>query len=217
MLVILASSYDSEAVALAARYGGEAVGLLTPADLSLPGWKYQPGNVAAGSAVVNAHVVQVSAIDGVLGFLAGVHPAELHHIVPEDREYVAAEMNAFLYAWLSELPIRVMNRPAGGSLCGPAWSLERWKWAAGSIGVRISDRVHPSGATERVTVVCETAFGDVNAALKDAALRLAKAAQVELLTTTFCNGTFVSASTRADTTIDGVDAALLDAFAVSRT
>src|SRR5688572_23214757 len=123
MLLIIASRYDDSARALARRYGDAAV--LTPADLSRPGWRFINGNAEDSTAVAEGCSVSARSIRGVLTRLPSVTPAELPQIVPTDREYVAAEMNAFLTAWLSELPCRVINRPTALCLAGPAWRREQ--------------------------------------------------------------------------------------------
>jgi len=63
---------------------------------------------------------------GVVTRIANVHASDLAHIVEQDREYVAAELNAFLTAWLDSLRCPVINRPSASSLLGPALSHERW-------------------------------------------------------------------------------------------
>src|SRR5207248_10861849 len=62
-------------------------------------------------------------------------PHELSHIVPADRDYVAAEMTAALLAGLARLRCPVINPPSGSSLCGPRWHPERWSILATSLGL----------------------------------------------------------------------------------
>jgi hypothetical protein len=63
--------------------------------------------------------------------------AELHHVAERDRDYVAAEMQAFLFAWLSRLSCPVLNRPTPYCLSGPAWRNEHWIHAAAHIGIPV--------------------------------------------------------------------------------
>src|SRR6185312_5009593 len=134
MLLAVASGYDRSAAAWAARHGAA---LLTPADLSVAGWRYHAGISGPNTAVVGGEVITVDALDGVLTRLPYVSPVELGHIVETDQEYVAAEMTAFLLAWLSRLPCPVINRPTSSWLCGPAWPPERWVWTAARLGLHV--------------------------------------------------------------------------------
>jgi hypothetical protein len=138
LLVIVASERDPAALALAERWGADAR-LLTPADLSRRGWRFDPADPAAGSAVVDGRQVQVAAIDGVVTRLPAVYEADLARIVAADRRYVAQEMTAFLLAWLSALPCRVVNRPVPPSLGGPAWQRHHWTSAARRARLPLSD------------------------------------------------------------------------------
>ena len=66
-----------------------------------------------------------------------VTESELVSIAPGDRGYVAAEMSAFLVAWLSDLVCPVLNRPTAASLIGPALRREQWMSLAREVGVRV--------------------------------------------------------------------------------
>ena len=72
----------------------------------------------------------MTALQAVLTCRPAVLAEELGRIAADDRSYVAAELNAFLVAWLSALPSRVVNRPTPRSLCGPAWNRVQWQAAA---------------------------------------------------------------------------------------
>jgi hypothetical protein len=138
---------------------------------------------------------------------------ELTHISPSDREYVAAEMNAFLLSWLASLPCRVLNRPSGTSLCGPNWRPLEWARAAASAGMAIETtswrvpaprkrrpRVAPDGPEPpiEVTLVGDRCFGAPDDVYAACARRLAAIAKIGLLAVRFLSGEpgpcFVSAT-----------------------
>ena len=198
MLVVVAGRGDRGASALVERWRSFDAGLLTPEDLSRPGWRYQPDEPSAPSmAVVGGAVVEAGSIRGVLTRLPCVVPDDLPHIVPEDRAYVASEMTAFLTAWLAARTCPVLNRPAAGSLAGPCWGRERWVRLAGQLGVPARPVIRRAslGADEpgeevdgrvmSVTVVAGRAFGLAEGQLHGWARRLAEACRAELLVTHF--------------------------------
>jgi hypothetical protein len=150
----------------------------------------------------------VSRLSGVLCRLAAVRPCELLEIVPEERQYVAAEVTAFLLAWLDTLPCRVVNAPSALCLSGPGWRREQWLYAAWRLGIpalATVRRVVPGRAsadlakahTAAVTVVgssCATGPPQLMAL----AQRLAGAARVDLLTVWFAQAGTGYAVTGAD-------------------
>jgi hypothetical protein len=147
-------------------------------------------------AVVAGQVVRESDIRGVLVKRPWIIEQELTHISRPDREYVAAEMNAFLVAWLTSLQCRVLNRPSGTSLSGPNWRPAQWAVAAARTGIRgepvtwrapsprrrTSHVASEAGAPPiEVTVVGDRSFGAPDARYATVARRLASVAGVELL------------------------------------
>jgi hypothetical protein len=139
MLVVLTSVRDPAATTLLDAWPGDARRLCAE-DLSYPGWVYEPGGTA-GWAVLGGERVAADRIDAVVTQLPWVVPDELGAIAPADREYVAAEMTAFLAAWLSGLACPVLNRPLPGQLMGPGWSAARWAQVACAAG--ITTRLEP--------------------------------------------------------------------------
>src|SRR5262249_56128954 len=119
MLAILAGRLDVGARALAARWSGLDARVLTPDDLCSAGWRYRPVTPGASVAVVAGERVAARAIRGVLVRLSRVDPGDLAFVAPDDRPYVAAEITAFLVAWLSSLTCPVVNRPTPSSLPPP--------------------------------------------------------------------------------------------------
>ncbi|MEH1940126.1 MAG: hypothetical protein V7L01_07915 [Nostoc sp.] len=218
MLVVVASRHDKAAQALVANWAVYGASLLTPEDLSMIGWRHylsssdRGGGEAGGAggvggvgeAVVGGRVMSTTGcanaldrITGVLTRLPSIFEQELWHIVPEDRGYVATEMNAFLIAWLSSLKCPVLNRPTPTYLLGPAWRPEQWVYAAAQLGIPVRPvRRHSSMSANvcsqvpkkplvTVTVVGDRCLGDVEKTLASHARRLADAAQVDLLTVHF--------------------------------
>src|SRR5262249_15792964 len=120
-------------------------------------------------------------------------------IAEADRSYVAAEITAFLTAWLSSLTCPVVNRPRDGCLSGPNWSVERWIMTAARLGIPVREfrrtvtlrppSTHQSSTNglSRVVVVggeiisSKTTNGD----RRYAAWRLARTAGVDLLSARF--------------------------------
>jgi hypothetical protein len=192
-MIILASRYDEMASALAARWESDRVALLTPADLSVCGWRYYAGAPQAGVSVANGQLVRNDQIGGVLTRLRRVDGRELDHVEFEDRAYVASEMNAFLLAWVSALKCPVLNRPSPESLCGPEWRLERWVRFAAGLGVPVQPVQRDSAACSMpsvdsdalVTVVGGRGFGQVDTSLAGHATRIAAAAGIDLLEVRF--------------------------------
>lgn len=203
MLVVLASAWDDAARELARRWRHLGAQLLTPFDLSRPGWCFKLGGVSTESAVIEGEVIDPSAIRGVLTRLPCVSARELPHIVAEDRDYVAAEMHAFLFAWLSNLRCPVLNRPTAFCLAGPSWRPEQWVHLAASLGMDVEPtrRTVEPGApirgagladqhgTSSVTVAKERHAGSSDPLLVEQAHQLAAGVGVDFLTVFFRRST----------------------------
>lgn len=134
MIVVLASPHDQACGRLVADWAGRAR-LLTCQDLSVKGWRHGPGEVDA--SVIGGRLTRTSEIEGVLTRLPLVEQSDLGNIVPGDRGYVAAEMTAFLAAWLSDLRCPVLNRPTATCLMGPYWRREKWVLTAARLGIPV--------------------------------------------------------------------------------
>lgn len=195
-IVILASAADEVALALPQRLSRPDVLVVTPADLSLPGWSYRPGS--PGSVLVaRGELLRSDEVAAVITRLPRLSEMELPQIIATDRAYVAAEMSAYLLAWLSEMDCPMANRPSPNCLCGPSWRHERWVTEASRAGLPVEParRVVTAGAAEylsppclnrtSVTVVGQRVFGDAGDHLAEQALRLALAISVETLSVHF--------------------------------
>jgi hypothetical protein len=165
MLLILAHAHDSSARALADRWGDEAL-LLTVGDLHRARWRLEvdrDGRVAAELATADGTPIPVTGVVNRLGVLTG---ADLSRVRAEDRPYAAAELTAFLLAWLDACPAPVLNPPNPRCLNGPAWYPEQWADAAASVGLRVPAvhrRVGSVKATSRDSESPKVAFTDLGA------------------------------------------------------
>jgi hypothetical protein len=188
VLVVVASRLDEGAEKLVARCADARV--LTCEDLSVAGWRHHPGDPTISTAVIGGEVVPAAGIGGVLIRRARVLEWELDHMVPQDRAYVAAEMTAFLRSWLSDLTCPVLNRPTPNCLSGPGWCREQWVRVAARLGVPFRPVRWRVGSTAEIpgdepvvtaTVVGGRCLGATDRASAGWALRLARAAGVDLL------------------------------------
>jgi hypothetical protein len=228
LIVIVASRLDQGARTLAAGPGTDRVALLTCEDLSVPGWRHYVAAAGTPVAVIDGREVPVEEITGVVTCLPNVSELELLHIVPSDRAYVAAEMSAFLLSWLSALSCPVLNRPSPTCLSGPYWRPEQWARLASEVGMRVQP-VHRRVAlalcatpavtqSVTVTVIGERCLGQVDTTTLTGARRLARAANVDLLTVRVSGpepgATFLGADPWPDLTSAETADALLEYLAV---
>jgi hypothetical protein len=216
VLVIFANRQDTGARFLVDRWPAPAA-LLTCEDLSVAGWRHTSDQRVGDMAVIAGRLVAREEIEGVLIRWPSVFDWELHHILAEDREYVAAEMTAFLRAWLARLRCPVLNRPSAANLIGPSWRPEQWVRAAAELGIPVrplrrhlafSSEPAPPLATEEyatVTVIGERCFGQADPVLKDRARQLAAKAGVSLLDVYF-NGPGADAELLSASLLPGLDA-----------
>lgn len=225
-LVILANSRDVAAQTLAERWARHSACLLTPRDLSVAGWRFQPGDILASRAIAAGRPLDAHDIGAVITRLPWVFEHDLGHIVPTDRAYVAAEMNAFLLSWLTALPCPVLNRPTPTCLSGPFWRQEKWVHTAARLGIPVTPVrrqsalwMAPAGFPEppaegvTVTIIGQEHCGPVDPMLVKQARCLADVAGVDVLSVQFGGPTpgscFVSASLWPDITADEVADTLL--------
>jgi hypothetical protein len=160
MLVVVANAWDPRGAWLRDAWHSTGALLLIPADLSRRGWSFDPAAPADGYAVLQRRRVRVARISGVCALLPGVGDSDLPHIVAEDRGYVAAEMNAFLCAWLTAIPCPKVNPPSPASPCGPAWRPDRWVHLAARLGLptrAVTRNVSCRGPSPSATVRAGTA------------------------------------------------------------
>jgi hypothetical protein len=194
ILVVLASRRDAAAAKLVAAKSQFGVRMMTPQDLSQPGWNFRLHDPAWSIAMLAGSPLSASAIAGVVTRLPGVTEHDLTHIAPSDRTYLAAEMNAFLLAWLTSLECPIVNRPTPQCLSGAHWRQEKWVLTAERLGILARPVVRRDNAViddvdansrHTVTVVGDKHIGTVAPALAERAHALAEAATVEVLAVDF--------------------------------
>lgn len=223
MLVIVASRYDRHAQMLVSRHGEAR--LLTSEDLSSRGWRFELGGSGDSFAVIGGEVVNRRDVEGVLTRLPCVFAGDLLNIVPEDRGYVAAEMTAFLAAWLSNLKCSVLNRPTPLCLSGPFLRREKWVHIAAHLGIPVVpvNRHAPTSVDETtspaspglvsVSLVGEACVGEADERLASQTRALAHSVRVNLLRARFTSpaegSLFVDADYWADISNPEIAAAIL--------
>jgi hypothetical protein len=185
VIVIVASAFDASAARLAERWQHEGAAVLACSDLSTAGWRYRLGRRAESRAVVAGQLVDMDAISAVLTRRPCIFPVELTSIDPGDREYVAAEMNAFLLAWLSELACPVLNQPTPTCLAGPGWPLVHWLALARDLGIETSGAGDDPDCHIDLTVIGDACFNAPDASVAIRARQLAREAGVQMLTLRF--------------------------------
>jgi hypothetical protein len=209
-LLVIAGRSDMAAREFVAKAGSQAR-LMTPSDLSRPGWKFRLGDAAGSTAVVAGEQIPADAIAAVLTRLPGVTSQDLPHIVGSDRAYVATEMTAFMLSWLTSLNCPLVNRPTPQCLSGPMWRQEKWVMVANSLAVPVKPVLRRAshakaaaagnGLSPAVTTI--TVVGHDHVAAADEMLvrrshALADAAGVDLLSVQFdgsgSDANFVAAS-----------------------
>lgn len=133
VVLVIADRSDADAGTLVSRMGSRAI-LVTPRALSMPGWNWVPDPAARTGRSVDTQFCG-GRLGAVVTRLATVAPHQLGHVVPDNRDYVAAEMTAFLRAWLAGLACPLFNPPHNLCLNGPAWNPEHWAMLAASLGI----------------------------------------------------------------------------------
>lgn len=124
MILIIASNLDDNAALLKAKWPHAT--LLTVNDLTAPGWEIAATNFADSRLIAGGNKIKVTEVKGVINLLPVVMPYELFKIVPEDRKYVASELNAFLFYFLTKFQCPFLNRPSAYNLTGPLVRQEEW-------------------------------------------------------------------------------------------
>jgi hypothetical protein len=179
----------------------------------VPGWRYETHD-GLGMAVIGGQAVSLEDISGVITCLPAVSELELLHIASVDRAYVAAEMTAFLLAWLTELQCPVINRPSPVCLTGPFWRREQWVSVAHAVGLPVlpvcrrvslaqsAERCPPAGV--EVTAIGGRTIGNAHPDVLMRVRALAEAAGVDVLTVRLTdpgpNGAFIGADPTPDLT-----------------
>lgn len=226
MILIIASVIDDFARTLASEWPNGDARVVSPKDLSLPGWRCSFNDSSKSQVNVAGDIFPVRNISGVLTLLPWVSEQELLHIDAADRSYVAAEMQAFLVYWLSRLTCPVFNRATPQCLSGVGWRREQWIYAAARLGIPVrplNREIRFSNCTERdvsiiekfchVTVAGVKVVGSSDQDVIERAQKLASFTGQEVLSLVFDErGVFVSVELCPDLTQPGIRAALHELF-----
>jgi hypothetical protein len=221
-MLVLAREGDPALAELRAQAPGY-VRHVRPADLSRRGWRYVAGRPEQACAVAEGEVVPSDDIAAVLCRIPALAAGELIDIQPVDRPYVAAEMQAFLLAWLAQFRGLRFNAPTPGSLCGPGWHAMKWIKLAARAGLPVAQvrtAVHRGAApalhcvpsaTAQVTVVGGHVLGTDNAELAGHGRRFAAACDLSILGLRFVreDGAWKLAGADPCPALDGAGAAAL--------
>lgn len=186
--------------------------VLVPEEISKAGWYYDDSNKKNSTIAIGSEIILEQDITGVITRLPAVTTEELPHIREQDKSYAAAEMNAFLLAWLTSLDCPVINYPTENCLCGPNLSPEQWVYYVARLGIpveKISSRIHFSNKeifSEHVNypnyciaiVIGDLCLGDVHQNLIAYSRKIARAFCVDFLQVNFThndkNARFVNAN-----------------------
>lgn len=217
-LVVLAHPRDTGAQHLVERWRPRDARLLQARDLSSPGWRHHVASPGEDVAVIGGERIRVGDIAAVVTRVPQIRAQDLPHIAQGDREYVAAEIHAFLTSWLASLDCPVLNRPSAASLVGPALSDERWQILAARAGLQLLSSRRRAPEPELVpamaiaSVVGDRWFGAVSDEIGERAVKLGRYVGLDLLTVRFTSATrdglFLSADPMIDLTPEVSDALL---------
>jgi hypothetical protein len=166
-------------------------------------WHHRLAPAATETTIVLAdgRTIRHDRLNGVLNRLAFVPALAFARVSADDREYAAEEVLALWASWLHSLPCVVMNRPSG-QVVSPWRARSEWVWRASRAGLTIvpyressadgtSDEamtasVARNAASRTVFVVGDRVVpADVPEPVRNGCLRLARDAQVSLLSAAF--------------------------------
>lgn len=220
-VLVLATEDDAPAQMLADRLGEAAV-VVGPQDLSRPGWTYARSTWRR-TGVWRRGPFRADDLTAVISLIPAIQPVHLPHVRSRDRDYVAAEMTAFLRAWLTGLSCPAVNPPTATCLSGPALTAHQWVIVCARLSVPTQPAQlavpavsggRPTSAAYRVTVCCGTATAarPCSAVLPEHARRLAAQVRAEWLAVTFDGGHDQAAVCQVETWPDLADPSTREAL-----
>jgi hypothetical protein len=220
-VLMLATRDDDPARMLADRLG-EGTVVISPQDLSRPGWTYAR-KPSLRTGVSRHGRFRADDLTAVVSRISAIQPVDLTHVRTGDRDYVAAEMTAFLRAWLTGLPCPVVNPPTSTCLSGPALTDHQWVVLCNQLSVPVRPARHTVPAAPghrhipaacRVTICrgVSTATGPCSAVLLEHARRLAAQVRVEWLAVLFDGDDHQAAACQVQTWPDLADPAIREAL-----
>jgi hypothetical protein len=192
VILIVASELDAVARDAASSWPGDDAVVLTPRDLCTRGWRIDLGAFEESQIVASGNIYPVRDVAGVITLLPYVMDYELFTIEELERKYVASEIAAFLFYFLSKLECPVLNRPTAHCLAGPSWRPEQWNEVCRQAGLptRPPRHLHDSQSpapeltniSTWVSVVGSECVGEAEPKTRLSAVKLARLARVEFLT-----------------------------------
>jgi hypothetical protein len=210
-IAVLAHPRDASAARLVQAWQAHGARLLLPRDLSRPGWRMYVGGRGEEWFVAGEERLRVASLRGVLARLPAIEARDLDHLHEGDRDYAAAEMGAFLTAWLTALRCPVLNRPSASQLLGPQVGADHLPGLAARAGLSMCTRLPLREQVCTVSVVGTRCIGTPPAALARQALRIADAAGASLLTLQFDSAADDAALVSAEPLVDIDDPAIAQA------
>jgi len=180
LIAVVASELDEASRGLVDAWSTAGAVLVSARDLCTRGWVFNPIFDCDCTFVANGVRRLAGHLRGVVVRRPAVAAEELRWIADDDRRYVAAEINAFLVAWLSALWCPVLNRPTGTSLCGPARSQTSWQLVAARAGVAWSKR-HDADTLDEMIYCGGLCYGASGKRRQQVAAKLANASDAQLL------------------------------------
>lgn len=137
MIIVLAAVRDADAASLASELPAPAA-ILTPAELAAERSCLHDPGFDRSTLTGEGRLVRVGELAGIVNLLPAVLPASLGVYEPEEREYQASELHAWLLFFLSAVRCPVVNRPTTLSLTGPVQGALGWFQLARAAGVPLS-------------------------------------------------------------------------------
>lgn len=194
MFLVLCSRADQAAHAFARQFAAHDVRTLTCEEVSQPGWKLAIRGVDRAGvdvelrAAVGGDLIPGERLRGVISRLGNITEQELRHIDVGDRAYVAAEMHAFLFAFLTALPCRKVNQPSPACLYGPNLRGGQWRQLARELGIPVeweadvaANGSHFGALESEIVVVGDRLIGAASDEVGGWSRELARAAGVSYL------------------------------------
>jgi hypothetical protein len=135
-------------------------------------------------AALGSELVPGERVRGVITRLGSVTEQELGHIEAADRAYVAAEMHAFLFAFLHALPCSKVNQPSPACLYGPNLRGGQWRHLARELDIPVlceADLAAAGALESEIAVVGNRLLGTASEEMARWSRQLARRAGVSYL------------------------------------
>jgi hypothetical protein len=138
LILVLSNLANEAAGELVRMFPTGTASLVTASDFnqsvkaSISVGDFSPSEITLGGIRTTA-----GRISGVVSTIPYFLPQEFYYIDPADREYVCAELSAFLIYFLSELACKKLNPPSARRLSGLGLHRVEWLKAASGCGVPI--------------------------------------------------------------------------------